>query len=235
MKLLYIVNVMMSILIHNIGICKYESGNLRGTVIHGFGNHSCLLPSPCLRGRMRTSEHSVVAGEGPVSHRVLAAVEGIKTGQDGGHDMRNELLTRGKAKRLRKNLTDAESKLWRHIRLRQVGGFKFRRQHPVGPYILDFACVEKLLAIEVDGGQHGEYVDYDFKRSAYLETHGYKVLRFWNSDVLNNIEAVKEVIFDTLCGDGLPPPSSSPWKGEERVERQGQRGKSEHKNRNSNN
>mgnify|MGYP002072913149 CR=1 FL=1 len=122
--------------------------------------------------------------------------------------MRNGLLTRWKAKRLRKNLTDAESKLWRHIRLRQVGGFKFRRQHPAGPYILDFACVEKLMAIEVDGGQHGEYVDYDFRRSAYLETHGYKVLRFWNSDVLKNIEAVKEVIFDALCGDGLPPPYS---------------------------
>ncbi|MGD9652956.1 MAG: endonuclease domain-containing protein [Candidatus Dadabacteria bacterium] len=150
--------------------------------------------------------------------------------------MRNERLTRGKAKRLRKNLTDAESKLWRHIRLRQVGGFKFRRQHPVGPYILDFACVEKLLAVEVDGGQHGEYVDYDFKRSAYLETHAYKVLRFWNSDVLENIEAVKEVIFAALCGDGLPPPSSSPWKGEERVRREaGASMKREVIKRNSNN
>lgn len=150
--------------------------------------------------------------------------------------MRNERLTRGKAKRLRKNLTDAESKLWRHIRLRQVGGFKFRRQHPVGPYILDFACVEKLLAVEVDGGQHGEYVDYDFRRSAYLETHGYKVLRFWNSDVLKNIEAVKEVIFAALCGDGLPPPSSSPWKGEERVSKEaGASMKREVIKRNSNN
>jgi len=113
-----------------------------------------------LRGveRMRTSEHSVVAEEGARDYAARMAVERVKTGQDEGHGMRNERLTRGKAKRLRKNLTDAESKLWRHIRLRQIGGFKFRRQHPVGPYILDFACVEKLLAIEVDGGQHGEYV-----------------------------------------------------------------------------
>lgn len=145
--------------------------------------------------------------------------------------MRNERLTIRKAKRLRKNLTDAESELWRHIRLRQVGG---RRQHPVGPYILDFACVEKLLAIEVDGGQHSGYVDYDSSRSAYLETHGYKVLRFWNSDVLKNIEGVKEVIFVALCGYGSPPPSSSPWKGEEKLSREvGAGHEAESKKRNS--
>lgn len=141
--------------------------------------------------------------------------------------MRSERLTTRKAKRLRKNLTEAESKLWRHIRLRQLGGFKFRRQHPVGPYVLDFACVEKHLAIEVDGGQHSEYADYDSRRSIYLGAHGYKVLRFWNSDVLKNIAAVKEVIFEALCGDGLPPPSSSPCKGEEIVGMQGRRVKSE--------
>ena len=136
--------------------------------------------------------------------------------------MRSERLTTQKAKGLRKNLTEAESKLWRHIRLRQLGGFKFRRQHPVGPYVLDFACVEKHLAIEVDGGQHSECADYDSRRSAYLETHGYKVLRFWNSEVLKNIAAVKEVIFEALCGDGSPPPSSSPSKGEERVRKGGE-------------
>ena len=150
--------------------------------------------------------------------------------------MRGARLTTLKAKGLRKNLTDAELKLWRHICLRRMGGFKFRRQHPVGPYILDFACVEKRWAIEVDGGQHSECADYDSRRSAYLETHGYKVLRFWNSDVLKNVEAVKEVIFAALCGDGLPPPSSSPWKGEETVRREaGASMKREVIKRNSNN
>lgn len=185
-----------------------------------------LLPSV---ERMRTSEHSVVAEKGAEIMQYVRQLEELKQDRMRGPNMPGERSTRRKAKGLRKNLTDAGLKLWRHIRLRQIGGFKFRKQHPVGPYILDFARVEKRLAIELDGGQHGEYADYDSRRSAYLETHGYKVLRFWNSDVFKDIEAVKEVIFDALCGDGSPSPSSSPRKGEERAGRQGQRGESERK------
>jgi primosomal protein N' (replication factor Y) len=107
-------------------------------------------------------------------------------------------LNRARAKELRKNLTDAENKLWRHLRYRQIDGNKFRRQHPVGPYIVDFACLEKGLVVEVDGAQHGENAAYDSERSAYLQSKGFRVLRFWNNDVLTQTEVVKEVIMGAL-------------------------------------
>lgn len=107
-------------------------------------------------------------------------------------------MNRARAKELRKNLTDAENELWKHLRYRQMGGYKFRRQHPVGPYIVDFACLEKSLIVEVDGGQHGENVAYDSERSAYLQSKGFRVLRFWNNEVLTEIDVVKEVIVGVL-------------------------------------
>jgi len=94
------------------------------------------------------------------------------------------------ARHLRKNLTDAEQHLWRHLRLRQIGGHKFRRQHPLGNYIADFVCIECKLIVEVDGGQHAEQLGYDAARTAWLEAQGYRVLRFWNNEVLANIEGV---------------------------------------------
>jgi very-short-patch-repair endonuclease len=109
------------------------------------------------------------------------------------------------ARELRNNLTDAEWLLWQHLRLRQLGGYKFRRQQPLGPYVVDFVCLEKRLIIEVDGGQHNEQVTYDTERSAWLEAQGFRVLRFWSHEVLQNIEAVKEVVVKALgCFD--PPP-----------------------------
>jgi very-short-patch-repair endonuclease len=86
-----------------------------------------------------------------------------------------------RARELRKNPTDAERKLWAHLRLRQIGGYKFRRQHPLGPYIVDFVCIEKKLIVEVDGGQHDEKRFYDAKRDKWLEEKGFKVIRFWNN------------------------------------------------------
>ena len=113
-----------------------------------------------------------------------------------------------KAKELRKNPTDAEKTLWKHLRLRQMGGHKFRRQQPLGQYIVDFACLEKKLIIEVDGGEHSEQVTYDSERDRWLETQGFRVLRFWNNQVLTEIEVVKYVIAEAL---GVPsPPCSSP-------------------------
>ena len=112
--------------------------------------------------------------------------------------MGGKRLNRVRAKELRNNLTDAENKLWKHLRYRQIGGNKLRRQHPVGPYIVDFACLEKGLVVEVDGGRHGENVAYDSERSAYLEAKGFRVFRFWNNDVLTQIEVVKEVIMGAL-------------------------------------
>jgi very-short-patch-repair endonuclease len=107
-------------------------------------------------------------------------------------------MTTIRAQALRKNPTDAERKLWAHLRLRQLGRYKFRRQHPLGPYIVDFICIEKKLIIEVDGGQHDDNKFYDSKRDNWLENKGFRVLRFWNNEVLTYIENVKEVIAGEL-------------------------------------
>ncbi|HLE24519.1 MAG TPA: endonuclease domain-containing protein [Thermodesulfobacteriota bacterium] len=98
----------------------------------------------------------------------------------------------------RKNPTEAERKLWQHFRLRQLGGYKFRMQQPLGPYIVDFVCLEKKLILEVDGGQHSEQLSYDTERSTWLEAQGFRVLRFWNNEVLKEIEVVKQVITEAL-------------------------------------
>lgn len=99
-----------------------------------------------------------------------------------------------KARDLRQNPTDAELRLWSSLRGRQMCGFKFRRQHPIGPYIADFYCHEARLAIEIDGGQHGQDNHYDEKRTAYIEAQGVCVLRFWNNQVLAETEGVLEMI-----------------------------------------
>jgi len=95
---------------------------------------------------------------------------------------------------LRHNQTTAESLLWNQIRAKRFFGIKFKRQYGVGPYILDFFCREKHLAIEIDGGQHAEKIDYDNNRTMYLNDHGIKVLRFWNNEVTQNIDGVLETI-----------------------------------------
>jgi len=117
-----------------------------------------------------------------------------------------------RARTLRSHLTDAEQALWRHLRMRQLGGCKFRRQRPIGPFIVDFVCLEKKLIVEVDGGQHTEQHRYDTSRDRWLNTQGYDVLRFWNDDVLTRIDDVKEAIYRALTE---PPPSSSPEAGED--------------------
>ena len=88
-----------------------------------------------------------------------------------------------RARNLRKDSTEAERLLWSKLRSRQVDGHKFRRQHPIGTYVVDFACVEADLLIEIDGGQHTDTVDAE--RTAWLESEGFKVLRLWNHDVLD--------------------------------------------------
>jgi very-short-patch-repair endonuclease len=94
--------------------------------------------------------------------------------------------------------TDAERLLWRHLRRYQMNGHKFRRQQPIGIYIVDFVCLDQKLVIELDGGQHAEQVDYDETRTAWLESQGFRVLRFWNNQVLAEVEAVKTVIWEVL-------------------------------------
>ena len=99
-----------------------------------------------------------------------------------------------KARYLRTNQTDAESKLWFHLRGRRLEGFKFRRQVPVDRFIADFLCTDASLIIEVDGGQHGEQAEADQARTKVLENCGYRVLRYWNNEVLENLDGVLEDI-----------------------------------------
>jgi len=103
-------------------------------------------------------------------------------------------------KSLRRHATDAERLLWFHLRDRRFFNYKFRRQVPIGSYVVDFLCVEKRLVIELDGGQHAERVEYDEKRTAYLQGHKLQVVRFWNNDVLKNVNGVLLVIKGCLEG-----------------------------------
>ena len=105
-----------------------------------------------------------------------------------------------RAKQLRKTSTDAERQLWRVLRSRQLAGHKFRRQQPLGGFIVDFVCLEKRLVVEVDGGQHQEQKQavYDAERTVWLERQGFRVLRFWDHEILREIESVKETIARAL-------------------------------------
>src|SRR5215470_16920470 len=105
---------------------------------------------------------------------------------------------RDRARQLRRDQTDAEQFLWSRLRSRQVCRAKFRRQHPVGPFITDFCCPEGKVIVELDGGQHADQTSTDQKRSRLLEAHGYRVLRFWDNDVLMNLEGVLERIAEVL-------------------------------------
>ena len=101
------------------------------------------------------------------------------------------------AKKLRKRSTDTERYLWRILRDRQIGSFKFRRQHPIGSYVVDFLNLEKKLIVELNGGQHASDPG-DKRRDEWLRGEGYRVLRFWDTEVLNNVEGVLEVIREAL-------------------------------------
>jgi len=118
------------------------------------------------------------------------------------------------ARSLRRGQTDAERKLWFRLRDRRLDGLKFRRQMPLGRYIVDFCCESARLIIEVDGGQHTEARDLD--RTRDLEAMGYLVLRFWNNDVLKNADGVVESILDTLNKRPSVPPHPSPLPTGER-------------------
>ena len=104
------------------------------------------------------------------------------------------------ARNLRKNMTKQERILWKLLRKKSINNLKFRRQYPIGNYIVDFICNEKNLIIEIDGGQHNEdqNIIYDQVRTKYLESKGYKVIRFWNNDIDNNIEGVYQEILKHL-------------------------------------
>jgi|SRR5690606_21969395 len=98
------------------------------------------------------------------------------------------------ARALRKNSTDAEERLWSRLRRRQLDGWRFRRQVPLGPYVVDFACLAARLVIEVDGSQHSWRAEHDAARTSWLEANGFQVLRFWNNEVHSNLDGVLETV-----------------------------------------
>jgi very-short-patch-repair endonuclease len=106
------------------------------------------------------------------------------------------------ARLLRRRPTEAEQAPWRHLRLRQIAGYKFRRQQPLGPYVVDLVCLEARLIIEIDGGQHATSTN-DAKRTAWLESNGFWVMRFWNHEVMAATDAVVTAIEHALKS---PPP-----------------------------
>ena len=111
---------------------------------------------------------------------------------------RTDNTTKHKAIQLRHAQTPAEVKLWRYLRAGRLGGFSFRRQHAIGPFITDFCCIKAKLVIELDGWQHMEQEEYDADRTKYLQSKGFRLVRFWNSDVMNDIDAVIQLILGEL-------------------------------------
>jgi len=112
------------------------------------------------------------------------------------------------ARTLRSDSIDAERELWKYLRAHRMAGFKFRRQMVIEPYIVDFVCIEARLIVEADGGQHLEQLEADRTRTEFLESLGYKILRFWNHDILSDAHAVLEKIRTYL--NDVPSPQPSP-------------------------
>jgi very-short-patch-repair endonuclease len=127
----------------------------------------------------------------------------------GGKPYRDKASNRptARSRELRRNATEAERRLWARLSARQVAGTRFNRQFPIGPFICDFVSRTAMLVIEVDGGQHAEQELADAQRSAYLQANGFRVLRFWNNDVLENTDGVVTAIMRTLLDSPSPSPS----------------------------
>ncbi len=155
----------------------------------------------------RPKNPSPLAGEGGARR--------VAVGGRGGVPSRSELLVRAKSMRL--NPTEAEKHLWSVLRAKRLSCFKFKRQVVIDSYIVDFVNFDHRLIVEADGSQHAES-DYDRRRDAYLKKQGFKILRFWNSDVLNDSDAVAETIWHALQTPPLPSAASrlppSPARGE---------------------
>jgi very-short-patch-repair endonuclease len=135
-------------------------------------------------------------------------------------DDEEEIDTRiPRARQLRRDMTEAERKFWWHLRRVPIDHSHFRRQATIGPFFADFACHERRLIIEVDGSQHNDpdNVVRDAERSAYLRSQGYRILRFWNNDVLKNIDNVmKEIFAAAQQSEASPPPLPPPHRAKRR-------------------
>ncbi len=117
------------------------------------------------------------------------------------------------ARDLRKNATECEQRLWFHLRAHCLQGFKFKRQQPIGPYIVDFICFETRCIVEADGGQHAEQIGYDENRDDWLRQRGFTVLRFWNNEILTNTNGVLERILEVCLKNRNPSPQPLPPRG----------------------
>jgi len=143
----------------------------------------------------------------------------VGEGQGGGDVSSTKTKNIGKdisilrAKKLRSNLTDAEKKLWYWLRCQNLQAASFRRQAPIGSYIVDFVCYEPRLIIELDGGQHASNQSYDAKRDAWLRGEGFAVLRFWNNEVIKNTGGVLETILNHITILKQPPLPNPPPQG----------------------
>ena len=129
-------------------------------------------------------------------------------------ELQNVRRTVAKARKLRRNSTDVERKFWHRIRDKQIDEFRFRRQRPIGKYIVDFVCPDAMLIVELDGGQHAEDAAYDQRRTAFLESLGYRVLRFWNNEVIENMDGVLERLHGNLLRFRTNPTLTFPLAGE---------------------
>jgi very-short-patch-repair endonuclease len=112
------------------------------------------------------------------------------------------------ARKLRRDATDAERRLWSALRDRRLDGYRFRRQYPIGPFIVDFACTKERVIVEADGGQHSDS-NTDGHRTAWLESRGWRVIRFWNNEITNNAEGVIDAILRELSGEDPHPAAAS--------------------------
>jgi very-short-patch-repair endonuclease len=144
----------------------------------------------------------------PQTSSPLAEEEGAHRAAVGRRGGKHDLLPL--AKRMRREPTEAEAKLWSLLRGQRLGGLKFKRQEQLGDYIVDFVCFGARLIVEADGSQHSESAR-DAKRDAWLADQGFRILRFWNNEILGNTEGVSRLILDAA----LPPlPNPSPTRGE---------------------
>ena len=145
---------------------------------------------------------SPLEGEGGArSVKLSGRVRGVPTNDERAH-LR---LLRDRARQMRANPTDAESRLWKMLRDRRMPSLKFRRQHVIAPYIVDFACLERAIIIEADGGQHTDNQS-DIRRDNYLKQRGFLVLRYWNNDILANPAGIFDAIHAALH---TPHPSAA--------------------------
>mgnify|MGYP000678056433 CR=1 FL=1 len=116
------------------------------------------------------------------------------------------------AKHLRSHMTESENRLWRRLRARRLNGEKFRRQQPIGPYVVDFVHFGARLIVEADGGQHNDAL-HDEKRDNWLREQGFTVMRFWNNEIMSNLDGVLAAVMDAVAGSPLSP-GPSPARGE---------------------